>query len=319
MQILINITASKFVLAILMCFFFEIIRAEEKYEIIIGEESETEDITVTDKKSPSTDNEVDIEDRNITNTDTDESRENPDSLSTANEPYITGAGSYTSNDTRSLKPLHSFGLGIGGGFHFFYSMKINEYLEEVWEALKDEYLKRGYDYIIEEGTTSLFLGYCFNIHVRIDPIPYLYIAPKLEIFYAPKTMILNSDEIMFSLNNYYFGSIIAGVIRPRKTLSAKIGANFGYAKTKFEIEEYNTITYSGSGFYFSLILGLMFNPGDNARVAINIDLLGPIYSTDLKHKSGNFGYADTVTRNIRPPSTVSLNGFQIRPGVTIRF
>lgn len=223
---------------------------------------------------------------------------------------------------------HLMGIGVDLGLQFFAPAEINDFLEEVYEDLKDGY------YYIDFGTPRMFLGYNVGGHVMVRPIPWMAFGGIGRYFFATKKLAVSSDgSVRDAYNNPDFtakvmdgivGGKVEAYFNPAKTVSFKGGFSVEAHFATVELEQSHTVTLKGNGVGITPYAGISITPG-RGIVMINVDFMIPICKIDLDEVEGKFDRIsdshtyDDYNQPYPLPKELNMTGLIIKPSVTICF
>jgi hypothetical protein len=209
------------------------------------------------------------------------------------------------------------GIGLSLGTRIIVPDEINKLINDLWDDMQSGYFTSS-----TIGSQDVYTASVIDLKVPVFPLRSLELQPNGKLLYAWKIMMLSgaaSKTANVFLADYSAGFDVYGHFTARKVFTAKLGGGIDYHWTSLTVSgDEGDASLSGSGIGLKVGLGLCFT---FSRVAITLDFAVPFTTIALKVDKNNL-IADTglpSTTTIQLPHTAQLTGFEIRPGLVIRF
>jgi hypothetical protein len=210
------------------------------------------------------------------------------------------------------------GIGFTIGSRIIVPNEFNTLINELWTDMRS-----GYATSSVVGSQEVYTASTVSLKVPIFPFRALELQPNGQMLYAWKILMTTGaadKSASVFLADYSAGFDIYGHILPRKIFSLKFGGGVDYHWTSISVSgDEGEASMSGSGLGFKAGLGLNWT---FSRVAIAIDILVPVTTIPLKVEKNNLKprVSNSFSSNIyHLPKNAELTGFEIRPGIVIRF
>ncbi len=222
---------------------------------------------------------------------------------------------------------HLIGIGADFGLQFFAPAEINEYLEDVYDNMKDEYLG---DLRCRHSQNVSRFQFRRASHGSPDPLDGIWCNRKMFL-YDKRTG--NLYQFSYEYDDPEFSAVVMdGIIggkvetytSPAKTVSFKGGFSVEAHFATVELEQKHTVTLKGNGIGITPFAGISIAPG-RGIVMINVDFMVPICKIDLDEVEGRFDRTsdsytyDDYNQPYPLPKELNLTGLIIKPSVTICF
>ncbi len=216
-------------------------------------------------------------------------------------------------DAESQSMLKGSGIGFNIGMRIHFPEEINTLIDEIWEEMQEGVLV-----ISQTGSQAMFLGLPIKIKGIIFIGPFFCIEPFGQFFWSGKVLRMRGDvsrEANVNILDLTGGCNFWFKVTPKKTVSFKLGAGGYGGYTTFKVSgDYGDITMTGPGYGGNVLAGIDITL---KKVAINIDFIVPIGSTEFQDREGELKYDPGEIPTY--PEVFSHTGFEIRPGITILF
>jgi hypothetical protein len=228
------------------------------------------------------------------------------------------------------------GLGVQGGVSFFFPKDLNEYTQDFWDHLTEQYYSWGYDG--NDPIMPIFMGVNYNFKAVIRVINWIQVEGWKEKFIAMglkfesnfysygwgnDNMKLNANyEFKPSYSAYGLNLLITPGAR-RKPVFFTAGAGFGFYSGMLEYHEdgYQTINentiyfndsreYTGDIIGYNGILGLTFVPWKYLELETFLTgRLAKIPELTCGNEVFNNSFRDNE------PVSLDFSGFDIKLGI----
>lgn len=212
------------------------------------------------------------------------------------------------------------GIGVNLTFKLIWSTAINDYLEDLYEKMKDDANGSITD---ENGFSAMPVMMGLKVKGVIFIGPVLGLEPFGTINYGIKLMrIRNLDEdvttndkdVTTNFMEYGGGLNLWARVSPARVVSFKAGLGGYVTYTYLNVESYDgAVEHSGIGGGINLLAGIDVTL---KRITINVDFSVPIGSSELG-QDGTF--TNRGNNRIRYPDGYRHTGLEIRPGITFNF
>jgi hypothetical protein len=205
------------------------------------------------------------------------------------------------------------GIGINLTVKLIVSKALNNYLEDLYEKMKDD----ANGIITDEvgfSAMPIMLGFKIKGIVYVGPV--LGLEPFGTVNYGLKIMRIRNLEtdVTTNLMEYGGGLNMWARVSSAKVVSFKAGLGGYVTYTYLNVESYDgTVNHSGIGGGINLLVGvdIMLK-----NVTLNVDVSVPIGSSELS-QDGSF--TNSGNNQIRYPDGYRHTGVEIRPGITFLF